>query len=245
VTGHPARAGLVTLTAAFLLAACGGDEDEPTSTVTVTEAAEDASAADEPAAKPRPKPLSPTEEAQQTVAEYYEAVDGQRFGRAWDLLAAPLQGELGGFAAWRAGYDNTIKTNLIGVEATAADSETASAAIELVATDLDACGDTVKQTFAGTWTLTRSEGRWLGSAFDVAKTGGATPVADASACGGGGAAPVPLAGSGCDPNYTGCVPLYPPDVDCIDVGQEVDVIGEDVHQLDLGGDGEACEVFLR
>jgi hypothetical protein len=34
-------------------------------------------------------------------------------------------------------------------------------------------------------------------------------------------------------------------VDCIDVRQEVDVIGEDVHHLDLGGDGEACEIYFR
>lgn len=60
---------------------------------------------------------------------------------------------------------------------------------------------------------------------------------------GGGSAPVSQAG--CDPNYTGCVPPYPPDVDCIDVGQEVDIIGDDVHNLDIGGDGEACEFFFR
>jgi micrococcal nuclease len=31
------------------------------------------------------------------------------------------------------------------------------------------------------------------------------------------ASPTPPPSSNCDPNYTGCVPPYPPDVDCADV----------------------------
>jgi hypothetical protein len=47
--------------------------------------------------------------------------------------------------------------------------------------------------------------------------------------------------SGCDPNYTGCVPPYPPDVDCAEVGETVTVIGSDPHGLDADGDLVACE----
>ena len=47
--------------------------------------------------------------------------------------------------------------------------------------------------------------------------------------------------SDCDSNYSGCVPVYPPDVNCEDVDGPVNVTGEDVHQLDREGDGEACE----
>jgi hypothetical protein len=99
---------------------------------------------------------------------------------------------------------------------------------------------------AGSWTLASTRGRLLGTGFDVTKTGGGTPVTDAGSCGGdGGEGGVPLTPAGCDPNYTGCVPPYPPDVDCIDVRQEVEIIGEDVHRLDLGGDGEACEIYFK
>jgi hypothetical protein len=118
-------------------------------------------------------------------------------------------------------------------------------AIQLKATDIDACGDTVDQTFAGSWSLTRVSGDWLGSAFNVEKTGGATPVTDAASCGGSGGGGVAASPVGCDPNYTGCVPPYPPDVDCWQVRQEVDIIGEDVHRLDIGSDGEACELYFR
>jgi endonuclease YncB( thermonuclease family) len=59
--------------------------------------------------------------------------------------------------------------------------------------------------------------------------------------------PVPLAGGGrCDPNYTGgCVPRYPPDVDCANVRAlgiaPVRVVGSDLHRLDGDDDGWGCE----
>jgi micrococcal nuclease len=59
------------------------------------------------------------------------------------------------------------------------------------------------------------------------------------------AAITPPAGT-CDPNYSGgCVPPYPPDVDCADIRAlgiaPVRVIGIDVHRLDGDGDGWGCE----
>lgn len=47
--------------------------------------------------------------------------------------------------------------------------------------------------------------------------------------------------SDCDPNYSGCVPPYPPDVDCPDVDGPVTVTGSDPHGLDADNDGEGCE----
>jgi endonuclease YncB( thermonuclease family) len=60
---------------------------------------------------------------------------------------------------------------------------------------------------------------------------------------GGGAGAV---GSSCDPNYAdGCVPPYPPDVDCADIRAldiaPVRVVGADPHRLDGDGDGWGCE----
>ena len=49
------------------------------------------------------------------------------------------------------------------------------------------------------------------------------------------------ASGGCDPNYSGCVPAYPPDVDCAEVGGSVSVYGSDPHGLDADGDGVGCE----
>ena len=55
-------------------------------------------------------------------------------------------------------------------------------------------------------------------------------------------------GSRCDPNYSGCVPIAS-DVDCAGgngngpayVRGTVKVIGTDIYNLDVDGDGLACE----
>jgi endonuclease YncB( thermonuclease family) len=49
----------------------------------------------------------------------------------------------------------------------------------------------------------------------------------------------------CDPNYEGCIPLFPPDLDCSEIKKlglaPVRVIGQDVHKLDRDGDGIGCD----
>jgi len=49
----------------------------------------------------------------------------------------------------------------------------------------------------------------------------------------------------CDPNYAGCVPVFPSDVDCPDIKRlglaPVKVIGSDIHRLDRDGDGIGCD----
>jgi micrococcal nuclease len=51
----------------------------------------------------------------------------------------------------------------------------------------------------------------------------------------------PSTGGACDPNYSGCVPVPPPDVDCDRVDGPVTVLGRDLHNLDGNRDGRACE----
>ena len=55
------------------------------------------------------------------------------------------------------------------------------------------------------------------------------------------APPPPPQSGGCDANYSGCVPAYPPDVNCPEVAGPVDVLGSDPHGLDRDNDGVACE----
>jgi len=49
----------------------------------------------------------------------------------------------------------------------------------------------------------------------------------------------------CDPNYQGCIPPYPPDLDCTDIKRKklapIRVIGVDVHKFDGDGDGIGCD----
>ena len=59
------------------------------------------------------------------------------------------------------------------------------------------------------------------------------------------AKPVPLVPQeqkeNCAPGYSPCIPPYPPDLNCPDIGQPVKVTGSDPHGLDRDGDGIACE----
>ena len=56
---------------------------------------------------------------------------------------------------------------------------------------------------------------------------------------------LPNAGGNCDPNYKGCIPLYPPDLDCGNIRAlglaPVYRIAGDPHRLDRDGDGVGCE----
>ena len=49
----------------------------------------------------------------------------------------------------------------------------------------------------------------------------------------------------CDSNYLGCIPPYPPDLDCTDIKQmglaPIRVIGVDVHKFDGDDDGIGCD----
>lgn len=47
--------------------------------------------------------------------------------------------------------------------------------------------------------------------------------------------------SACDPNYSGCVPDVPYDLDCSDVSGPVYVRGSDPNGFDGDGDGIGCE----
>lgn len=56
-------------------------------------------------------------------------------------------------------------------------------------------------------------------------------------------APTPAPRSNCDPNYSGCVPNVPHDLDCGDIGISVRVLGLDKHGFDRDRDGYGCESY--
>lgn len=55
------------------------------------------------------------------------------------------------------------------------------------------------------------------------------------------AQPKPKTNKNCAPGYSPCIPPYPPDLNCPDIGHPVTVTGSDPHGLDRDGDGIACE----
>jgi len=69
-------------------------------------------------------------------------------------------------------------------------------------------------------------------------------AASSSPASGPSPAPAPTSGGACDPNYAGyCVPIVTYDLDCIDIGHRVTVVGLDIHHFDGDGDGIGCESY--
>ena len=155
-----------------------------------------------------------------------------------------LQTELGGFTAWRGGYDTTVSTHASDIELVEHSPEGSLVTFDLRSEDIDECGSSVDQQFSGTWTLGLLGGKFRATKFEVEKVSGGTPVFDPAECESEEPEyePAESEGSGaCDPNYTGCVPNTGSDVDCDEVGETVEVIGSDVDGLDADSDGVGCE----
>lgn len=53
--------------------------------------------------------------------------------------------------------------------------------------------------------------------------------------------PPPSGGGNCAAGYEPCIPPYPPDLNCDDVGGPIYVTGSDPHGLDAENDGVGCE----
>jgi hypothetical protein len=115
------------------------------------------------------------------VREFYAAVDAKRFSDAWPRLSSAIQQKLGGLDTWQAGYTHTRSTKVDSAVGTATDATHATVDVRLHSRDVDSCGRSVTQRFAGTWTLRRFSGRWQASNLAIDKTGGGT-LRSASQC---------------------------------------------------------------
>jgi hypothetical protein len=93
-----------------------------------------------------------------------------------------VQSELGGFEAWRAGYDFSVSTRVSNVTAVEAGPRFAVVLFRLRSEDIDECANDVVQRFAGRWELARVGAQWRATAIGAEKVAGATPVTDIEDC---------------------------------------------------------------
>ena len=191
------------------------------------------------------------------VRGYYQAIDRRRFAAAWARLSPAMRSSMGSYEQWRAGYETSLHTTVTSLTATRVGATRASVGVALKAVDVDACGDRVTQRFAGTWTLTKTAGRWSAAALRIDKTAGPTPrtsvadcLPDQSSESADNAPTAPEQSSpACDPSYEGaCLDPNASDYDCeggSGDGPEytgtVQVEGDDHFGLDRDGDGIGCE----
>jgi hypothetical protein len=240
---HRSRSAVATVLALLgVFAGCGDGSEEQVSTVTKTTIVESA---------PSPEQLPPPQKAVEYVRRFYRLIDGYRYGAAWPLLPASVQEEAGGFVEWRRGYRANITTQVATVDLRDAGGNTATVAVELWASDLDACsGRKVRQEFSGIWDFVLVRNGWIPREIAIEPTSGEAPTVRVADCprfsggglGGGGGRPLsqyPPGDPAPDYSYDNDRPY--PDVDCSDVAGPIYVGGDDPHGLDADGDGVGCE----
>jgi hypothetical protein len=242
-SGIRSTSGLAVVTVALALGGCGSDDETATTaTTTVTAQATGPTGATGSASASTAAGTSRSD-AVAVVERYYRLIEQEQYAEAWLLVPAVVRAESGGFQNWRAGYAANVRSDPTNLRVASFSGDSATLSLDLDSTDIDACtGERVGQTFSGSWTLEVVDGSWKPESISMEKISGGTPTLTSSDCGGsagGGGGPAPT--SNCDPGYSGCVPPYPPDVDCAQVGGPVTVTGLDPHGLDADNDGVGCE----
>lgn len=160
--------GLVTL---MLLAGCG-DRDTPAEQTMKRPAVQSDNATADARVNPEADLTSRARAAATVVRDFYAALERQDYATAWSRLSPSLREQFGGLATWRAGFATTRSTKVDVNTTRATDENHASVAIDLRSVDREACDETVRQRFAGTWRLTRVVGRWRATSVDLRKTAG-------------------------------------------------------------------------
>jgi hypothetical protein len=183
------QAHLITAAAALALAACGGTRAPIKQAATPTPKAR-ATPAPATAIRTASAPVGATtptaaglERAADTyVRRFYAQLDAEQFEAAWARLPESVRSGAGSIDAWREGYRTTIANEISDVAVDVAGGSTATVALTLRATDLDACADEIRQRFSVRWILHRASGRWTASSISVTKLSGSTPRLDEETC---------------------------------------------------------------
>lgn len=200
------------------------------------------------------------EEPDEAVVAYYDEINRREFGAAWRRLSAGMQKELRGFATWLAGYRFTEAVEAIDAIVVERTKRRATVAVRVESTDEDACENTVRQTFAGSWSLRHKGAGWRLADAVIEKVGGDELVVDHADCPrdpsenrprwraragpgrtGPTVAPYPPVPEKLPPDYGYDYDRPYPDLDCEDVSGPVAVGVNDPHGLDGDGDGIGCE----
>jgi len=173
---------VAAVVAAFASAAACGERDQRSGETSQGQAGGSAGA--QPPKQTQRPGRDFSAQAKRAVRNYYATLNRGDFELAWDRLAGSVQTRFGGFHTWRAGYDFTEGTDVVSASAISTSARRARVRVELESEDLDACGDRIRQSFAGSWFLERRAGRWIAVDADIEKTGGRDPVRSVGACSG-------------------------------------------------------------
>jgi hypothetical protein len=116
------------------------------------------------------------------VRDFYREVDFGQYESAWVRLTPAVQSALGGFEAWRGGYEFSVSTRVSNVTAVEARPRSAVVLFKLRSEDIDECANDVVQRFSGRWELARVGPHWRATSIGAEKVAGATPVTSVEDC---------------------------------------------------------------
>ena len=105
-------------------------------------------------------------QAKDVLVGYYTAIADKRMREAYNSLTWEMQNQLGTFENYSRGYDTTVSNNVSNVEVISENSNEIRLSYQLNSID-NINGKILKQTFLGKVTLTKMDGKWLISGFDV------------------------------------------------------------------------------
>ncbi|ACL39129.1 conserved hypothetical protein [Pseudarthrobacter chlorophenolicus A6] len=218
----------------LLLTGCGGSP-----------ASLSAATADEPTSTAK---ASPTPSATPISGTACASVDSQKSAGGSTYICT--KDESGAVVWLEASQSRTVKEKLAAAAAARAAADKAAA--DKAAAD-KAASDKAAADKAAADAAAQEAARQAAEAKAAQDAAAAQAAAEAAARAAAAPAPkavpaAPAAGTGCDPNYSGCVPIAS-DVDCAGgsgngpayVRGPVQVIGSDIYGLDRDGDGFGCE----
>ena len=233
----PALAAGAAAVVVLLLTGCGGTQ--ASLTAGARPASESATAT--PTATPLAHTLCSTVNAEQTAAASTYVCTEDESGRLVWLEAAEAKGvteKLAAAAAAKAAADKAAADKAAAEKAAADKAAADKAAADKAAADAAAAAEAAARQAAEV--RAAQEAAAAQAAAEAAAKAAAPPAPVAPA--------VPGTNPGCDPNYSGCVPIAS-DVDCAGgsgngpayVSGPVQVIGRDIYGLDADHDGVGCE----
>jgi len=116
-------------------------------------------------AHPSPADTNPpgaqNQRPEDAVSQFYARIDRREFAEAWTLLTPSLQGRMGSFETWIAGYQSMRSTSLARARTRKATADEAVVDIELGSVDERPDGVRITRRYEGTWSMRNVAGSWL------------------------------------------------------------------------------------
>lgn len=105
-------------------------------------------------------------QAKEVLVGYYLAIADRRMREAYNALSWEMQNQLGTFETFSRGYDTTLSNDVSNIKVISENDNAVILSYQLTSKD-NINGQIIAQVFLGEATLSKIDGRWLISNFNV------------------------------------------------------------------------------